>query len=93
MAHAHSETSLAALEPLVGEWRLVATFKDMPPADIGARVTLRVAARRAVPDPALGGPDPGGARRDRDHRRRSRERRATTSSTTSTRAASPASTR
>jgi hypothetical protein len=26
--------SLEALKPLVGEWRLVATFKDMPPADM-----------------------------------------------------------
>ena len=32
--------SLEALKPLVGEWRLVATFKDMPPADIGARATF-----------------------------------------------------
>ncbi len=31
---------LEALTPLVGEWRMVATFKDMPPADIGARVTF-----------------------------------------------------
>ena len=38
MAHAHSETSLAALEPLVGEWILLAAFDETPPADIGARV-------------------------------------------------------
>ncbi len=35
-----SGDSLAALKPLVGEWRLLATFKDMPPADIGARATF-----------------------------------------------------
>ena len=29
---------LAALEPFVGEWSLVAAFKDMPPADAGARI-------------------------------------------------------
>jgi hypothetical protein len=32
--------SLEALEPFVGEWSLVAVFKDMPPADAGARVTF-----------------------------------------------------
>jgi hypothetical protein len=25
--------SLDALEPFIGEWRLVAAFEDMPPAD------------------------------------------------------------
>jgi hypothetical protein len=35
-----SGDSLEALKPLVGAWRLVATFKDMPPADIGARATF-----------------------------------------------------
>ncbi len=35
-----SSDSLEALKPLVGEWRLAATFKDMPSADIGARVTF-----------------------------------------------------
>ncbi len=35
-----SGDSLEALGPLIGEWRLVATFKDLPPADIGARVTF-----------------------------------------------------
>ncbi len=35
-----SGASLEALQPLVGEWRLVATFKDMPPADSGARITF-----------------------------------------------------
>jgi hypothetical protein len=39
-ARTRSGDSLEALKPLVGEWRLVATFKDMPPADIGARVTF-----------------------------------------------------
>jgi hypothetical protein len=28
------------LEPLVGTWKLVATFKNVPPADIGARATF-----------------------------------------------------
>ncbi len=32
--------SLEALAPLVGEWSLVAAFKDMPPADVGARVSF-----------------------------------------------------
>jgi hypothetical protein len=31
---------LGALEPLVGEWRLLAAFDDAPPADIGARVSF-----------------------------------------------------
>ena len=35
-----SGDSLAALTPLIGEWRLVATFKDIPPVDMGARVTF-----------------------------------------------------
>ena len=35
-AQTRSGDSLEALKPLVGAWRLVATFKDMPPADIGA---------------------------------------------------------
>ena len=39
-ASTSSSDSLEALKPLVGEWRLVATFKDMPPADSGARVTF-----------------------------------------------------
>ena len=39
-ARTSSGDSLEALKPLVGEWRLLATFKDMPPADIGARVTF-----------------------------------------------------
>ena len=36
----NSGDSLEALEPFVGEWRLVAVFKVLPPADIGARVTF-----------------------------------------------------
>ena len=40
VAKTSSGHSLEPLQPLVGEWRLVATFKDMPPADIGARVTF-----------------------------------------------------
>lgn len=39
-ARTRSGDSLEALTPLVGEWRLVATFKNMPPADVGARVTF-----------------------------------------------------
>jgi hypothetical protein len=35
-----STDSLAALNPFIGEWSLVAAFKDMPPADIGARVSF-----------------------------------------------------
>jgi hypothetical protein len=35
-----SGDSLEALEPLVGEWSLAAFFKDMPPADVGARVSF-----------------------------------------------------
>jgi hypothetical protein len=66
--------SLEALKPLVGEWRLVATFKDMPPADIGARVTFAwlpgerfLIQRWEVPTPeapdgiAIIGPDPARA--------------------------------
>jgi hypothetical protein len=32
--------SLEALAPLVGEWRMVPEFEDMPPADIAAAVTF-----------------------------------------------------
>jgi hypothetical protein len=31
---------MLALKPFVGEWNLVAVFKDMPPADAGARVSF-----------------------------------------------------
>ena len=39
-ASTSSDDSLEALTPLVGEWRLVATFKDMPPVDSGAQATF-----------------------------------------------------
>ena len=32
--------SLEALEPLVGEWTIVAAFKDMPHAEVGGLVTF-----------------------------------------------------
>jgi hypothetical protein len=32
--------SLEALEPFVGEWRMVVSFKDMPTADVGARTSF-----------------------------------------------------
>jgi hypothetical protein len=35
-----SGESLEALERFIGEWSLVAAFKDVPPADAGARVTF-----------------------------------------------------
>ena len=35
-----SSSTLDALEPLVGEWRLTAFFKDVPPSDTDARVTF-----------------------------------------------------
>jgi hypothetical protein len=38
MPVASSSDSLEALEPFVGEWTVVAAFKDVPPADAGARV-------------------------------------------------------
>ena len=33
-------TDLAALQPLVGEWRMVAVFENLPPTDADARVTF-----------------------------------------------------
>jgi hypothetical protein len=39
-ARTSSGDSLEALKPLVGEWGLLATFKDMPPAGVGAHVTF-----------------------------------------------------
>ena len=39
-AMANKDDVLKALEPLLGEWRLMAVFKDIPPADIGARVNF-----------------------------------------------------
>jgi hypothetical protein len=66
---------LEALEPFVGEWSLVAAFKDTPPAGAGARATFEwlpgkkfLIERWEVPVPE--GPD-GIA----NHRRRSRKRR------------------
>jgi hypothetical protein len=35
-----SGDSLEALEVFIGEWRLVAVFKDLPPTDADARVTF-----------------------------------------------------
>jgi hypothetical protein len=32
--------SLEALKPLVGEWRMAVSFKDMPPTDAGAQVVF-----------------------------------------------------
>jgi hypothetical protein len=70
-ARTSSGDSLEALKPLVGEWRLVATFKGMPPSDDGARVTFEwmpgerfLIERWEVPIPeapdgiAIIGPDP-----------------------------------
>jgi len=66
-----SGVSLQSLAPFVGEWGLVAAFKDIPPADIGARVTFEwlpgerfLIQRWEVPIPeapdgiAIIGPDP-----------------------------------
>ena len=39
-AMTNNDDVLKALEPLLGEWRLMAVFKDIPPADIGARVNF-----------------------------------------------------
>jgi hypothetical protein len=63
--------SLGALQPFVGEWGLVATFQDMPPADVGAWVSFEwlpgerfLIQRWQVPVPeapdgiAIIGPDP-----------------------------------
>jgi hypothetical protein len=63
--------SLKALEPLIGEWKLVAIFKGAAPADIGARVTFEwlpgerfLIQRWEIPIPeapdgiAIIGPDP-----------------------------------
>jgi hypothetical protein len=71
MAVTSSRASLDALEPLVGEWSLLAAFEDVPPADIGARVTFEwlpgkafLIERWEIPVPeapdgiAIIGPDP-----------------------------------
>src|SRR3954454_7638810 len=39
-ARMESGDSLEALKPLVGEWRMMPTFKHMPPVDTSARVTF-----------------------------------------------------
>ena len=40
MAATSSRGTLDALEPLIGEWSLLAGFDDTPPVDIGARATF-----------------------------------------------------
>jgi hypothetical protein len=40
MAASSSGDWLAALEPLVGEWRMVPTFEGMPPPETGAPVSF-----------------------------------------------------
>ncbi|HEX2466857.1 MAG TPA: hypothetical protein VHJ54_01500 [Solirubrobacterales bacterium] len=40
MAASSSGDSLAALEPLVGEWSMVPTFEGMPPPETGAPVSF-----------------------------------------------------
>jgi hypothetical protein len=40
MAETNSSVSLEALEPLVGEWSLMASFGDEPAPDVGARATF-----------------------------------------------------
>lgn len=39
--------SLEALKPLVGEWRMAVSFKDMPPTNAGARVTWSFSSCRS----------------------------------------------
>jgi hypothetical protein len=71
MAVTSNRASLDALEPLVGEWSLLAVFEDVPPADIGAPVTFEwlpgkafLIERWEIPVPeapdgiAIVGPDP-----------------------------------
>ena len=36
----HRDDSLEALAPLIGDWKLLAVFKNVPPADIGARASF-----------------------------------------------------
>ena len=70
-ASTRSGDSLEALKVLVGEWRMVPTFKDLPPVDAGARVSFTwlpgerfLIQRWEVPIPeapdgiAVIGPDP-----------------------------------
>jgi hypothetical protein len=35
-----SEDSMQALEPLVGDWKMTAVFKGLPPADAGAHMRI-----------------------------------------------------
>jgi hypothetical protein len=58
MAVTTSGVSLEALEPLVGEWSILASFGEEPPADVGARATFEwlpgrqfLVERWAVPVP------------------------------------------
>jgi hypothetical protein len=60
-----SGDSLEALEVFIGEWRLVAVFNDLPPADAECPRHVRLAARKEVPDRALGDSGPGGATESR----------------------------
>ena len=45
MAVTSSDGSLAALQPLVGEWRVVVSFEGMPSADAGAGVRFEWLSR------------------------------------------------
>jgi hypothetical protein len=71
MAMTSSDVSLDALEPLVGEWSILASFDATPAVDIGARATFEwlpgktfLIQRWEVPVPeapdgiAIIGPDP-----------------------------------
>ena len=40
MAMTNNDDVMKGLEPFLGEWRLMAVFKDIPPADIGAGVNF-----------------------------------------------------
>ena len=68
---ASNDTTMQALEPLVGEWRIQVPFGDAPSADSGARVTFEwlpgkrfLIERWQIPSPeapdgiAIIGPDP-----------------------------------
>jgi hypothetical protein len=71
MTGTNNGNALSALAPLHGEWRLMAVFKGVPPADVGARVSFEwlpgeqfLIERWEVPVPeapdgiAIIGPDP-----------------------------------
>jgi hypothetical protein len=71
MAATSDDVSRVALEPFVGEWRLMAAFESVPPADVGARVSFEWLAgehflvqRWEVPVPEA--PDGGDLPRRRD---------------------------